>query len=617
MLGLICEISRGIPERMTHALLKHALGLALAVASGLAGAQAPAAAPAKVLRYAFPVAETGFDPAQISDLYSAQVVANLFDAPYKFDYLARPATIVPNLAEALPEVADNHRTFTFRLRPGIYFADDPAFGGTRRELVAQDVVYSLKRFYDPKNKSPRLSGLQEEGILGLDELRQAAAASGRFDYDAPVEGARALDRYTVQLRTAQPRPRFINLLADPAVLGIVAREVVERYGERIMEHPVGTGAFMLGEWKRSSKITLVRNPGYRDERYDARPAAGDAAAQAIAQRMQGRRLPMVDRVEVSIIDEPQPRWLAFLNNEHDLMERLPEAYAHQAIPNNRIAPNLERRGITMERVPLSDVTYFWFRMDHPVVGGYTPDKVALRRAIALAHSAEAEIRLSRRGQAIAAQGPVMPQTLSYDPGVKTVMGRHDPARAKALLDMYGYTDKDADGWRDLPDGQPLVLEMNTIARADYREKDELMKKQLNAVGIRINFVVGKFPEQLKAARAGKLMMWQLGLSAGSTNSGGVLELGNSAAIGQLNHARFNLPAFDALHRRQSQMPDGPERDAVIREAARLLVAYMPYKFVAHRIGTDLMQPWLHGYRRHPVLREFWKYVDVDPERAPR
>lgn len=604
---------------MTHALKKHALCLVLALGCGLAFAQAPAApaTPPKVLRYAFPVAETGFDPAQISDLYSAQVVANLFDAPYKFDYLARPATIVPNLAEALPQVADDYRSFTFRLRPGIYFADDPAFGGQKRELVAQDVVYSLKRFYDPKNKSPRLSGIQEEGILGLEDLRKAALATGKFDYDAPVEGARALDRYTVQLRTAKPRPRFLNLLADPAVLAIMAREVVERYGDRIMEHPVGTGAFVLSEWKRSSKITLVRNPGYREEVYDGRPAPDDAQAQAIAQRMKGRRLPMVDRVEVSIIDEPQPRWLAFLNDEHDLMERLPEAYAHQAIPNNRIAPNLAKRGITMDRVPLADVTYFWFRMDHPVVGGYTPDKVALRRAIGLAHSAETEIRLSRRGQAIAAQGPVMPQTLSYDPNFKTVMGRHDPARARALLDMYGYTDKNGDGWRDLPDGQPLVLEMQTLARADYREKDELLKKQLNAVGIRINFVVGKFPEQLKAARAGKLMMWQLGLSAGSTNSGGVLELGNSAAIGQLNHARFNLPAFDALYQRQSQMPDGPERDAVIREAARLMVAYMPYKFVAHRIGTDLMQPWLHGYKRHPVLREFWKYVDVDAERVPR
>jgi len=183
--------------------------------------------------------------------------------------------------------------------------------------------------------------------------------------------------------------------------------------------------------------------------------------------------------------------------------------------------------------------------------------------------------------------------------------------------MHGYVDKDGDGWRDQPNGEPLTLELHTLAVADFRERDELMKKHLNAIGIRIQFIVGKFPELIKAARAGKLMMWQLGLAAGSTNSAGVLELANSAAIGQLNHARFSLPEFDALYQRQSQMPDGPERDAVIYEAARLMIAYMPYKFRVHRIGTDLMQPWLYGYKRHPVAREFWKYVDVDPQRSPR
>ena len=583
------------------------------------GAQTPAktSQPEKVLRYSFPVAETGFDPAQINDLYSAIVLANILEAPYEYDYLARPAKVKPNLAEAMPEVSADFRTFTFRLRPGVYFADDPAFGGKKREVTAADFVYSLKRYFDPKHKSPRWSGLAEEKILGLDELRKKAEASGKFDYDSEAEGLRALDRYTVQIKLGETRPRFVLGLADPSVLGIMAREVVEKYGDRIMEHPVGTGPFMLQEWKRSSKITLARNPGFREKLYQAEPPTDDAKAQAIAARMKDRRLPMVDKVVVTIIDEQQPRWLSFLNNEQDYMERLQENFALQAVPNNKLAPNLAKRGIQVEQVPLSDITMMYFGMNHPVVGGYSPEKVALRRAIALAINSEEEVRLARRGQAVVSQGFVMPNTASFDAKFRTEMGTFDRARAIALFDLFGYTDKDGDGWRDLPDGKPLVLEYDTLGTADYRERDELVKKNLDAVGIKIVYKIGKWPEQLRASRAGKLMMWGYGYSAGSPNSGSVLQLGYSKSAGQQNHSRFKNDRFDELYEKQALLPDGPERDAVIRDAVRILVAYMPIKVRVSRIGTDLMQPWLVGFKRHPFAREFWSYVDIDTSKLPR
>jgi ABC-type transport system substrate-binding protein len=433
-----------------------AISLCLALGAAYpASAQTPP--PEKVFRYAYPVAETGFDPAQISDLYSAIACAHMFDAPYKYDYLARPAKVKPNLAEAMPTVSPDFRSYTFRLKPGIYFADDPAFGGKKRELVAADFVYTVKRFFDPVNKSPNFSGLSEEGLVGLDTLRKKAEAGAKFDYDSEVEGLKAVDRYTVQIRLAESRPRFIYTLADPSTMGVVAREVVEMYGDKIMEHPVGTGPFMLKAWRRSSEMIFVRNPGYREAYFDGEPSPGDQQALAIAARMKGKRLPVVDKVIVSVIDEPQPRWLSFQNNEHDFMERLPQNFVTQAIPNNRLAPNLAKRGIQMAQVPLTDLTMFYFRMDDPVVGGYTPDKVALRRAVSLALDNQEEVRLPRRGQAIVAQSFIMPNTTSYDAGFHTELGTFDRARAVALLDMFGYIDKNGDGWRDMPDGSPLVL----------------------------------------------------------------------------------------------------------------------------------------------------------------
>ena len=602
---------------MLHALRKTARRAALLLVASSLMAGAPALAGEKVLRYAFPVAETGFDPAQLNDLYSRIITANIFEALYGYDYLARPAKVKPVLADGMPETSADFRTFTVKMRKGIFFADDAAFGGKRREVTAADVVYSYKRIMDPRNKSPLVSGIEEEKILGLSELRRKALDGGKFDYDSEIEGMRAIDRHTVQFKLGESRPRFIFTLADPGIMGLVAREVTEKYGEAIMEHPVGTGPYMLKDWRRSSKITLVRNPGYREVIYDAAPAANDASGQAIAAKMKGRKLPMVDRVEISIIDDPQPRWLSFLNGEHDLIERLPENFATHAIPNNKLAPNLAKLGIQMERVPLSDIRMLYFSMLNPMVGGYTPEKVALRRAIGLAMDGEQEARLAMRGQAMVAQGFVMPNTASFDPTFRSEMGTHDRARAMALLDMFGYIDKDGDGWRDMPDGKPLVLVYDTLSAADYRERDEVMKKNLDAIGIKIELRIGKWPEQLRNSRAGKLMMWGYGLSAASPDSANVLAMGYSGSFGQQNHSRFKNAKFDELYRRQATMPDGPQRNAVIREAVRIMIAYMPIKVRVHRIGTDMMQPWLVGYKRHPNAREFWQYVDIDNERLAR
>ncbi len=593
-----------------------ALATSLCLALGAAHpACAQAANPEKVLRYAFLGTETGFDPAQINDLYSAAVIAHILEAPYEYDYLARPAKMVPNLADGEPVVAPDFRTFTFRLRPGIHFSDDPAFGGKPRELTASDFVYTFKRFFDPKNKSPKFSGFADEKILGTADLRKKAEASGKFDYDTEIEGLRAIDRYTVQIKLAESRPRFMYALADPATMGIVAREVVEKYGDAIMEHPVGTGPFVLKEWNRASRITLVRNPRFREKRFEAEPS--DAAGAEILKQLKGRKLPILDKVVVSIIEEPQPRWLAFLNGEHDFLERLPQNFANHAIPNNKLAPNLVKRGIQMEQVPLSDFTILYMQMTNPILGGYTPDKVALRRAIGLAINSAEEVRLPRRGQAVVAQGFIMPNTTLYDPKFRSEMGTHDRARAIALLDMFGYVDKDGDGWRDLPDGKPLVLDYDTLSKADYRELDEILKKNLTAVGLKLNLRIGQWPEQLRNSRSGKLMMWSYGNSATTPDSGSVLEIGYGKSAGQQNHARFSNPKFDALYEKQSVMPDGPERLAVINEAQRILFAYMPYKVKVHRIATDMWQPWVAGYKRHPFRRDFWQFIDVDAGKMPR
>jgi ABC-type transport system substrate-binding protein len=598
---------------MLKALLWPAIAaLFVGSASATATAQTTAAPPLKVLRYALRIAETGFDPAQVSDLYSNTMVANMFDAPYAYEFLARPVRIRVNTAAAMPEVADDFKTFTVRLTPGIYFNDDPAFGGKKRELVAEDYVYAIKRHWDPRFKSPKLSNLQNNGILGLDALREAALKpGGKFDYDRPVEGLRALDRYTLRFKLPRPTPRFVDDLSDPAVAGAVAREVVERYGDKVMEHPVGTGPYRLAAWRRSSLMVFEKNPNYRDVRYDEEAPADDPLAQKAVAALKGRKMPMIDRIEVSIIQENQPRWLSFVNREMDLIEQVPEDFTNIAIPNNRIAPNLAKQGMYEVRYQRNESSMSYFAMENPVVGGYTPEKVALRRAIAMAVNVDEEIRVVRRGQAIPAQSIMPPGLYGYDPAFRSEMGSFDRARAKALLDLYGYTDRNGDGWREQPDGSQLRLEYATQPDDLSRQLITQWKKNMDAIGIRIVFKTAQWPENLKASRAGKLMMWGVGWSGGPDGNE-FLVLGHSPDKGQANHARFDNAEYDRLFDRQRALPDGAERLAVMQQMKEITVAYMPYKAHVHRIWTDLAQPWVVGYHRNVFLREWWRYVDIDP-----
>ncbi len=571
-----------------------------------------------MLRIAFPAPESTFDPPSTnSDFYSSTILSQILEAPLTYDYLARPVQLVPNTAEALPRIEEGGRRITLRIKPGIFFADDPAFKGSprlnaqgRRELTAEDYVYAIKRFYDPRYASSDLYLFEAAKLLGLSELRQQALQQKKpFNYDAPVEGVRALDRYTLQLRMADPDPRWHFNLAMPAITGAVAREVVEHYGKDIGAHPVGTGPFRLAQWRRASRIVLERSPDYRQRVYEGQPA-DEPIAQAIAQQLQGRALPLVDRIEVDIVEEAQPRWLSFLQGDFDWMA-VPPAFAPLAVPGGQLAPFLRKKGVQLQTHLQAVMAMHYFAMEDPVVGGYTPEKVALRRAISLAYDEPADIRLLRHGMAIPAQSTIAPHTFGYEEDYRSEMSAYYPERAAALLGISGYLDRDGDGWRESPTGHPLVLRIASLASQEDRAANELWKRSLNAVGLKVVFEVSTWPELLKKTRTGGLQIWGFRWSAQSPDGGFYLSIAYGPNAGDANDPRFALPAFDRLYEQQRRLPDGPERMALMRQAKNLLVAYMPYKAHRHDIVATLLQPWLKHYWMHPFMRDSWQYLDSE------
>ena len=596
------------PAAVTVAALLSTLLHAAAVPA-LATTAPAVAGEAKVLHMFLSTSEAGLDPAVGSDLASLSLLENLFDPLLRYDYLARPLTLQGNTATALPTVEEGGRSYTFHIRPGIYFTPDPAFKGKQREVTAQDYVYSLTRLYDPALKSP-WSFLFDGKLLG------DAALKTKFSVDTRIPGLQALDRYTLRIRLVEPDNNFLFYMATPAT-GVVAREVIEAYPGQAGNHPVGTGPFMLGEWKHSDRIVLLKNPASTAV-FHGTPGKGPGtspADRAIGAALEGKTLPRVDRVEVKIAEEFQGRMLGFLNGEYDYLEQVPESMTEMVIRDGKLKPELAARGMELYRFPVLQTYYMWMNMQDPLIGGYGKDKLALRRAIALSYNSAEDIALLKKGFAIKAESPLPPNVLGYDPHYRSPV-RYDPVLANALLDKYGYARRDPDGFRRQPNGANLTLQMSSEATVSGRLRDELWRKCLNAIGLRVVFKSDKKTEIIKASRLGKVQMFESNWVADFPDGENFYQLLYGPNAGRANYARFDLPAYNERYEQARLLTDGPARQKLYFEMNQLIHAYNPWVPLTQVLSADIRQPWLKNYKRHPVELTQWRYLDVDvAERA--
>ena len=587
--------------------VRHALRFGLVVAavsvSGLSLSAGPKPDMNKVFHYQFPVAETGFDPAQVHDLYSNSVLEALFEGLVTYDYLARPSKLAPRAAD-LPVMAEAGKVYTFKIRPGILFTDDIAFKGKPRELVAEDYIYSIKRLADPKLRSP-WRFLVEGKILGVSAAIKAAEKSGKFDYDAKIAGLEAIDKHTLKITLEAPDFNYPYILAMPT-FGAVAREVVEHYGANIMAHPVGTGPYRLDKWARSSLITLAANPVYRGHVWNY--TAQEPGDEVLVKAMQGKVLPTIGKIEIAIMEEDQARLLAFQGGELDMFQ-LEGILAPKIMDGPVLKPEFAATGAKLSRIIDPEIQYPYFSMRDPVTGGLGKEKIALRRAMAMAYDDAEEIRVVHNGQAEAINFPIPPGVVGYLPNYRSVNQTNLPL-AKALLDKFGYK-VGTDGFRTMPDGKPLVIRYTSRPDSLGRQQEEMWQKTFNKIQIRMESDKKKFPEILKAEKACQLQMRTNRWIADFPDGDNFMQLFYSKNIGQSNNSCTDIPAFDALYEKAAVLPAGPEREQLYVDMARLLEYYGTAKMSMARARNMVLQSHVLGYKKHPILLADWIYIDMD------
>lgn len=536
----------------------------------------------------------GMDPAFSNDRYSSNEIGKVYEGLLEYHYLKRPFTLVPNLAESLPTVSEDGLTYTFKIKKGVKFHDNECFpDGKGRELVAEDFVYTLKRIADPKLQSTGW-WVMDGKILGLNEWRTKYSDQPKADYSEEVAGVKALDKYTLQITLAKPFPQFLYGLAMPFYF-VVPKEAVEKYGKEFLNHPVGTGPFVLPKFSQSNKIVYTKNPTFRKKLF---PSEGSPEFAKMAKEYGGKQLPLVDKIIVNIMVESQPAWLSFQKGKVDYLGIPKDNFDQVVTPEKDLSPDMKKKGISLSIVPSLDVTYTAFNHTHPLF----KNNKKLRQALSLAYNTQKSNELFFNNTAMSAQSVVPPGIAGYMKDYQNPYKQYDLERAKQLLAEAGYP-----GGKGLPE-----ITYDTSASTVSRQMGEFFRQQMEKIGVKIKVYTNPWPELQKKIKTLQTMLYGIAWGADYPDAENFLQLlyGPNKTPGA-NGSNYNNEEFNKLFAKAAVMQDSPERTSLYEQLNKLVAEEVPWIFGVHRQSFTLKSGWLKNF----VVSDFewsnWQYIDID------
>lgn len=545
----------------------------------------------KVLNLVSPAEIKGYDPIQADDLYSGREISKIYEGLLQYHWLKMPYELVPNLAESMPEISKDGITYTFKIRKGVKFQDDAAFpGGKGRELTAQDFVYSIKRLADSKNQATGWWVLDGK-LAGLNEWREKNAKLPASNYDEEVEGIKALDNYTLQFKLAKKFPQFMYSLAMPFTY-VVAKEVVAKYGKEFINHPVGTGPYVLPIFDQGKKITYTKNPTFREKLYpsDASPELKHLLGDA------GKKLPLVDKVVVHVMKETQPAWLKLNKGEIDYYS-VPKDNFASAIKDNKLTPDLAKKGFILEIAPALDVTYTAFNFENKLF-----HNKKLRQAMYLAFDEKKSNELFYNNTAFPAQSIIPPGIAG---NIKDYLNPYKGLKleeAKKMLAEAGY-----------PEGKGLPeLKYDIPDSTVSRQSGEFFQQQMAQIGVKIKIVTSPWPEFQAKVKKKAVEIYGLAWGADYPDAENFLQLfyGPNKSPGA-NGSNYDNPEFNKQFEDAVVMQDSPERTAKYEKLNKFLAEEVVAMFGVHRQSYILEHGWLKNYHPTDLHHDAVQYLNID------
>lgn len=586
-----------------------AFGATLVSGAGAAGVAAEAGsvqAEPKVMQ--LPIITDGpksLDPVEGSTTYDNMACAQFYETLLTNKY-TDPMEMEPLLLAEMPTSPDGGTTWRFKLKPDVYFHDNACFpGGKGRTLTTDDVFYSLKRIADEKYKLENW-WLLDNTILGFNAFKDEQNGAEEFDYDAPVEGFRKINDLEFEIVLTKPVYRFLYILGMFQT-SIVPREAVEYYGEDFSRNPVGTGPFILDTWVPKQSLTANKNPNYHPVLYPERGEWSSEDRRNRLHRAAGKRVPFVDRVEFTMFVEEQPMWLEFSKGKLGYTQ-VPEDYYTEAfdLASKQLKGDWLRKGIRAHSNLLLDFTFRGFNMEDELLGGYSPEKRALRRAISYAIDLEEINKTFYNGRRIVYDGPIPPGLDGHPENHRAEAAARGPnlSKAKQMLAEAGY-----------PNGEGLPpIRFLTSQSTLNNAVSEMVKRQLAEVNIKFDPVFLDFSTLIENINKKKGPMFGFAWASDYPDAENNLALfyGPNESPGS-NHYNYKNPEYDALYEKILTMEPSPERTAIYERMRDMVLEDCVYVGGMARERFYLINPWLLNCKPTERYYGWFKYLDVDEE----
>lgn len=539
----------------------------------------------------------GFDPIHASDMYSGNEMGKVYEGLFEFHPFKRPYELVPNLADSLPTVSADGLTYTFTVKKGVKFHDSPAFeGGKGRELNADDILYTIKRLADPKLQAKGW-WLFDDKIVGLNEWKDKNAPLEASNYTEEIEGLKKVDNYTISIKLKKPYPQFLYALAMPYSF-IVAKEAVDHFGKEFLNHPVGTGPFVLPVFDQTNRIVYTKNPTFREKLFPSEGEEGDDKLGLLADA--GKKLPLVDKIIVDIIVESQPKWLGFQKAKADLLEIPKDNFDAAVVGGKEISPELKAKGIRLTSNAMLDDTFFAFNHDDATFKG----NKKLRQALSLAWDRAEANKLFYNNSAIEAQSVIPPGLGGYRKEFKNPFVKFDLELSKKLLAEAGY-----------PNGKGLpAITIQTRNETIARQIIEHFAKCMEKIGVKVQVGMNTWPELInkvtKRTHQAYTMAWGADYPD-AENFLGLLYCPNSSPGS--NGANYCNPDFDNLFKTATVLQESPERNSLYEKMNEMVAIETPWIFGFHRTKFYLSHAWLKNFKFMEFNHSQFQYLNVDLE----
>jgi ABC-type transport system substrate-binding protein len=587
-------------------LLVAALGAAT-LATLASCSRGPDPAPLRVYRHSLDEAPTSLDPVHAATVYSNYVIRIAYDTLYAYKYLARPYELEPNLAAAMPEISPDGLTYTIPIKRGVRFVDDPAFAdGKGRELTAEDVVYSLKRHFDPASRSEGM-WLWRDRIAGLDAWGKSGA-----DYDADVAGLRAVDSHTLRVELTRPYPQLPHTLAT-GFAAIVPREAVEHYGPELGIHPVGSGPYRVDNFD-TAKAVLSANRAFRQEPVDIRAAGYDEALHGFTKvaAIDGRAPPFLDGIEIHFIPDQAPRWSSFTKSDEIQYTELRNEQVNAVLASRdppALIPDLAQR-YDLSAGSEAGFLYLTFNFDFPEIGrNPDPERAArnhaLRCAMIKGFDWKARNDAFYFGLGRVFPGVIPPVVPEFDPQLSTSSVELDVEGAKKLL---------ADnGWH--ANNLPELVYANT-GTPNNQQMYEQFRGFMERIGYPPEKIVWKpyanFGDLQAAWKQSELPLVFHSWTLDFPDAENTLQLFYSPNRSPgSNDSNYSNPEYDRLYEQSSVMPPSPERTAIYRRMNQILIDDCVAISGIARTRILLWHKDVIAYPDREILGGFFlKYVDL-------